>query len=153
VVPTLRKSRSVGQPQLRQVQGLASPPFNLGSLLGLSPGTQCGDFLSCSLGPFAEMVGVNSFQEGIPPGCSPPFATPCGWPDYAAPPWETAPPPPPTPELPECGLVKESWDPGTKWSLCRYDCSDLGLGELCDKIPGSGCQLSVSASKLEPWPE
>lgn len=44
--------------------GLGNSPFNLGNLLGLSPGTQCGDFVTCgSLGPGTGFDPF-SFQSG-----------------------------------------------------------------------------------------
>jgi hypothetical protein len=136
--------------------GLGNSPFNLGSLLGLSPGTQCGDLVGCSLGPFgAAFVGVDEAAEvGLcamnPIACGIVFTAAV----IAYEIWlhqqtrtETQ-----TQQSvdPECSLEKESWDPTTKWSKCYYDCSDLGLGQLCDRIPGSGCQLSISPSKLGP---
>jgi RHS repeat-associated protein len=45
---------------------------------------------------FSDPFGL---QSSIPPGCSPPFASPCGPPAYGPPPNPT-PPPPPTPPVP-----------------------------------------------------
>jgi hypothetical protein len=50
-----------GNETLGLPQGLNMSPLGLGSLLGLAPGTQCGDFVACgSFGPVANgIVGVD----------------------------------------------------------------------------------------------
>jgi RHS repeat-associated protein len=44
--------------------GLGDSPFNLGSLLGLSPGTQCGDFTGCDSLGTSDPFSTFGFQEG-----------------------------------------------------------------------------------------
>lgn len=47
---------------------MGNSPLNLSSLFGLSPGTQCGDFVGCgSLGPFGGGLAPLSFGPGAIP--------------------------------------------------------------------------------------
>jgi RHS repeat-associated protein len=128
--------------------GLNVSPLGLGSLLGLSPGTGCGDFIQCS------SLGPGSFSFTTP-------ATP--WP-IAEPipiPWwlvleaglagilmsQTGDNAPPQDLGGDCTLFMGSSLPGGH-TKCIYDCP--GLGQLCSYRRNPGCPYTAMPGDLSP---
>jgi len=73
---------------------------------------------------FSDPFGL---QSSVPPGCSPPFAAPCGPPAYG-PPTDPTPPPPPTPAVP-------SWWPGPGSGTSSSSDSSSGAGSSSSPSP------------------